>query len=318
MWGNTLGWMLSAMMALVLGWLLVLGALPPKPSEPSGAFPNLLAKVQLPSDPKTIVPLMSENCDAGEVYARVLEEHKANRGAYEKYRAKPTEAKAAPPKAVELLHEAKKCSRMSLFSRRPQALLNYKPDLPEMEALEKVGGLANQLGLLYRLDKKPDEARRQFEAMFALGYHLYQERLSWAEFVAGVNLMADAARGLAKLEKDAGNDERARTLEEFAKSSDDYKLKQFEVYKVVSSIDTTTVGRHGGDILALARHSPEPMWRGEAILSLGRMKFNTPHKGDQGAARREVKQWVQDPNPAVRTAATEADNLTLDKYRTLR
>ena len=318
MWGNTRGWVLSAMMALVLGWLLVLGALPPKPSEPSGAFPNLLAKVQLPTDPKSVVPLMSEECDAGEVYGRVLQEYKANRATYEKYRAKPTEAKAANPRAVELLHEAKKCSRMSFFSRRPQELLNYNPDLPEMEALEKIGGLANQLGLLYRLDKKPDEARRQFEAMFALGYHLYGERLSWAEFVAGVNLMADAARGLAKLEKDAGNEDRARTLEEFAKSSDDYKLKQFEVYKVVSSIDTTTVGRHGGDILALARHSPEPMWRGEAILSLGRMKFNTPHKGDQAAARREVKQWVQDPHPAVRTAAVEADNLTLDKYRTLR
>jgi hypothetical protein len=78
------------------------------------------------------------------------------------------------------------------------------------------------------------------------------------------------------------------------------------------------VGRHGGDILALARNSPEPMWRGEAILSLGRMKYNTPRRGDQNAARREVKQWLNDPNPSVRTAAAEADNLTLEKYRTLR
>jgi hypothetical protein len=319
MWGNVQGWFISACMTVLLAWPLWLASQPPKPSKPSGSFPNLLSAIQLPTDPKTLGPAMDDDCNAGEVYARVLEEYEANRRLYdEKYLPNPRLAQAERPKAVEILLEAAHCSRMNLFSRRPADVLNYNPDTPAVDAIEKVGRMANQFGLLYRLDKKPDEARLYFEAMFALGYHLYSERMAWSEFVAGVNLLTDAARGLARLEADAGNSDKAKSLEAFADSADQYKLKQLDVYRVVNSIDGPTIGRHGGDVLALARHSPESMWRGEAILALGRMRFNTPNKGDQNAATREVRLWVTDPDPAVRAAASAASNLTLEKYRTLR
>jgi hypothetical protein len=288
-------------------------------SATSGAFPGLLLRVALPDDPRKIVPAaMGEPCDAGDLYRQAIDEYEANTRQYDKYFRTPRTAQAEKPKAVDLLLQASRCSGMTLFSRTPSEVLNYSPDTPAVEAIEKVGRMANQLGLLYRLDKKPAEARRHFEAMFVLGYHLYTERLAWSEFAAGVNLMADAARGLAKVATDEGDGGRATALEQFATSADAYKLKQFELYKVVSTIDSGLVGRHGGDIFALARGSPEPMWRGEAILALGRMKYNTPNRGDQLAAARELQRWSTDPHPAIRAAASAASGLTLAQYRTLR
>ena len=207
---------------------------------------------------------------------------------------------------------------MRLFIKTPGELLNYQPETPRVEAIERIGGIVHQIGMLHRSDKNPQEARRYFEAVFALGYHLFTERVAWTEFTAGVNLMTNAARELAKVELDEGNPDRAKSLLHFADVGDEYKLKQFDIYKVVSTIDTGLIGRHGGDVLALARQSPEPMWRGEAILALGRMKYNTPHKGDQLAAAREVQQWANDPDPAVRAAANAASALTLQQYRAMR
>ena len=60
------------------------------------------------------------------------------------------------------------------------------------------------------------------------------------------------------------------------------------------------------------------MWRTSAILAIGRMRYNTPRRGDQLAAPRELKAWTTDPDPAVRAAANAASNLTLQQYRMLR
>ena len=319
MWGNRLGWMISAGLVLLVAWPLWLASQPPRVSGASGAFPDLLKPVALPNDARSLVPgVLAQPCDAGVLYRQVIDEYDANARRYDQYLAKPRTALAEKPKALELLAQASSCSGMTLFSKTPSEVLNYKPDTPGVEALEKVGRIANQVGLLHRLGQNPDEARRHFKAMFALGHHLYSERLAWSQFQAGVNLMSDAARGMAKVEADAGNTDAANSLEQFARAADAYKLKQYEVYKVVSSIDTGVVGRHGGDIFALARHSPDPMWRAEAVLSLGRMKYNTSRRGDQLAAAREVERLAADPHPAVRAAATAAASLTLPQYRMLR
>src|SRR5437870_3505550 len=233
MWGNRLGWALSALLVAMVARPLWVASHAPRPSAPSGVFPDLLARVALPTDPRAVVPeVMADSCDSGDLYRNAIEEYQANRRAYDKYFSSPRSAQANKPKAVELLTQAARCSNMTLFSRTPGELLNYLPETPGVEAVERIGRMANQLGLLYRLDKDPQPARRYFEAMFALGYHLYTERLAWSEFTAGVNLMADAARGLAKLDTDAGKPDRAKWLEHFANVADQYKLKQLKLYGI--------------------------------------------------------------------------------------
>jgi hypothetical protein len=327
MWGNRLGWVISAVLVGVVAYPLYLGSQPPRVSTPSGAFPNLMASIELPLDPKGIVPAaMQEPCDAGEVYRQAMDDYYANTRQYEKYLANTLLAAKERPKGVELILAASRCSEMKLFARSPIEVLNYKAEDPAMQSIYALGRMANQRGMLHASNKGSEEARKffdpqlarkYFDATFALGYQLYRERLAWSELEAGLNLMEDAALGLAGLELQGTNPGRAADLKHFAEVVRDYKLKQFELYKVVSSIDTNTVGHYGGDIIALARSSPEPMWRAEAILALGRMRYNTSRRGDQRAAERELQQWTTDPNPAVRAAANAAASLTVQQYRAL-
>lgn len=315
MLGNTRGWVISAVIALCGGYVLWLGSQPPGVSGPSGVFPNLLANVALPTDPKSVAPTpMDGDCDAGEKYRAAIDEYLAKRDQYDKWFRDAKAASAAKPRGVELLLEAADCGRMNLFRRAPADVVNYDPEPPALEAIERLGAMATQRGMLLR-KTQPDEARRYLAAAFSLGHHLYNERLAWREFTAGVNLMVDASKYLREIEPDAG---RARSLELFAAAADKYKLEQLKLYGVLNTADGAIVGKHGGDVFALARASPEPMWRTGAILALGRMKYNTPRRGDQLAAPRELKTWANDPDPVTRAAAAEASKLTIEQYRMLR
>ena len=313
--GNLPGWIVSAFLAAGGGFVLWLGSKPPTVSEPSGVFPNLMSKVNLPVDPKAAAPApMTGDCDAGEKYRAAMKEFMADRAQYDKWFEKANVAATAKPHAVELLVEASNCARMDLFRKAPSEVVTYDAEPAPLDAIERLGRMAIQRGMLLR-KTQPDEARRYLAAAFALGYHLYEERLAFREFTVGVNLMVEASKYLAELEPDPG---RATLIQNFADAADKYKKDQQKLYGVISTTDATILRRHGGDAFALARRSPEPMWRTTAILAVGRMKYNTPLRGDQLAAPRELKAWTADPDPAARAAATAASNLTVEQYRMLR
>ena len=315
MFGNLPGWILSALIAIAGGSGLWVLSQPPRVSEPSGLIPNLLGNVALPTDPKAVAPLpMNGDCDAGEKYRAAIDEFLANRRQYDNWFEKANTALEARPRAVELLVEAAECRRMNLFRRTPAEVVTYEPEPQAIEAIERLGQMAVQRGMLLR-KTQPDDARRYLAAAFALGHHLYNERLAWREFTAGVNLMVSASKYLAELEQDPG---RARAMTLFAEAADKYKLDQLKLYGIINSTDSATLARHGGDVYALARSSPDPLWRTTAILAVGRMKYNTPNRGDQLAAPRELQAWTNDSDPAIRAAATAASNLTLEQYRMLR
>ena len=312
--GNLQGWIISLVVAVSGGYVLWLGSRVPTVSEPSGAFPNLLDRIALPVDAKDLAPVpMNGDCDAGDKYRAAIDEFLANRQRYESYQDANLALKEKP-RAVELLLEGAQCGRMTLFQKTPSEVVNYDADMPALDAIEKLGRMAVQRGMVLRKDK-PDEARRYLGAAYALGFHLYSERVVWREFVAGVNLMWEAAKYLAELEPEPG---RARLLERFRDDAEEYKRDQSKLYEALATADSQTIGRHGGDAFALARSSPERMWRTAAILAIGRMKYNTPNRGDQLAAPRELQAWKNDPDRAVRQAASAASGLTIEQYRMLR
>lgn len=315
MFGNLQGWLISLVIALGGGCLLWLGSRVPPVSQPSGKFPHLLGKIALPIDAKNLAPVaMTEPCDAGDHYRAAIDEFLANRAQYEKWHQNAKSALEAKPAAVERLLDATSCGRMTLFRKAPAQVVSYDAEQPAVDAIEKLGMMAVQRGMLLRKDQ-PAEARRYLAAAYALGLNLYEERIGWREFNVGVNLLTEAARYLAEVEDDSA---RAQMLKRFASEAETYKLAQFELYKTLATADSQTIGRHGGDAFALARGSPETMWRTSAILAIGRMRYNTPRKGDQLAAPRELTVWMSDPDPAVRAAAAAAMNLTIEQYRMLR
>jgi len=89
--------------------------------------------------------------------------------------------------------------------------------------------------------------------------------------------------------------------------------------RFVRSIDPKIVGTRTGDVFELARRSNERMWRVEAILGLGRVRYFAGAGGTAGnqhvATRRVGEMAETESDPAIRAAATVARDLTIEQYR---
>ena len=145
MLGNLQGWIISLVIALSGGYLLWVGSRSPRVSEPSGAFPNLLSKVALPADPRSVSPAsMSGACDAGEKYRAAIDEFLRNRQQYDKWYTAAQSALQVKPKSIELLVEASDCGHMALFTRTPAEVVNYDPEPLTLDAIERLGAMAIQ------------------------------------------------------------------------------------------------------------------------------------------------------------------------------
>lgn len=72
-----------------------------------------------------------------------------------------------------------------------------------------------------------------------------------------------------------------------------------------------------GDMFALADRASEVMWRVEAILALGRLKYSAERYGDQQGALAVVAGLSGSGDPRIRAAAIAARDLTVEQFRKL-
>jgi hypothetical protein len=321
MWGNAPGWAISAVMVLATAGMLYYLSLPPEVSKPAGLIPLAYKPVELPANPGAVLPPGTKDCDAGDLYRQAIDLYLKDPKPY-------TDAVRANPQdlvAVQLVLNARDCGRMRLFVATPQEVINYNNDQPQLEALVKLGDAANSVGLGLRLDKRGAEARTYFEAAFALGRRLYDERVCWRELAAGLSLMSESGQNLAKLADESRDGSRVDVLRHFNDSTIQYEQKlQEEVASPLSNpVEQTYGGKYAGDVFAVANNpSVDRVWRVEAILHIGRYRFNAAdgHRGDQLAADHELQQLEQNTGPdlVLHTAIRAAQHLTLEQQRMTR
>jgi hypothetical protein len=320
MFGNKEGWIISAIIVALMGWLLFsIGRLEPM-SRPSGQFTNLRDPVKLPVAPDEALPgVMTQDRDAGEQYWQAVELYKKFPAGY-KFNPKEVDNASNLP-AVRLLVEARNAKRATLFLDRPKVLVNYGEQSKDLELLGNIGLFANSIGSYYVLRKSDAErAEPLLQAAFSLGAKLFDERVSYEEMFEGLKLMRSAAAAMAEMEKARGNPARADAIRRFDHDAGAYEaafLKPLE--DKVMSVGGADVGRHAGDVFELALHNPDRMWRAEALLKVGRMKFERgASASDQVWAKRLLSEpqrmgipdLTQDKDPAVKHAATIARDLT--------
>jgi tetratricopeptide (TPR) repeat protein len=323
MFGNLKGWIISGLIAALVVVIFVSSGIlqVPPVSKPSGII-KFSEKIVLPVDPKPFLPNPKQNRDAAEVYRLAINEYENNEKLYapgEAYSRTPAAMVDANPKGIQYILDAADCKTFDLFSSRPDEVVHYNATWPDLTALERMGMHTIVAGATYRNRKDLDTAEKYLKAAFLLGYRLYNERVVWQEMNSGMNLMINASSQLAKVYQEKGQADQARACADFQKELDQYKKDKIvkPIVSALNSITTSTVGERGGDFFYLARESPERVWRVEALLALGRMKYNTSNRGDQVAAKREVKRYLNDPDPAVALAAKLADELTIERYRML-
>ena len=219
MFGNTTGWICSAIIAAVMAGLLYYVAVPPKPSEPTGAAAFKIAhgRITLPVSPTTVVPAGTDNCDAGTLYRKAIDGYQAHVKLYDRFESKAMSVSMEQLPELQDIIDATHCKNFSLFARRPKELVNYDNEEPALHAIEVVGNDAVRMGMLLVLPQqnKPEEARKLLEGAFELGARLYEERVTFRELAVGHGLMQSAAPYLRNLAKDEKNTARAKQIQNF-------------------------------------------------------------------------------------------------------
>ncbi len=316
MWGNRLGWGIAAAIALVflgLAWLIIRAGEPSRPTAFSQSDPILNQPLALPVDPSTIVP-MNEPGVAGPLYRKALDDYLADPRRYDPRAGQLNAGRLLP--GHQAILDATHLAQMNLFAEQPQDAISYRSDVEKLDALRAVAESLMHLALLNQKDN-PARARTYYQAAFALGAKLFQERVSYAEMSTGLGLMTGNALQLQKLAKG----EEAERLQRFHDETLAYSRALSEIMSKISRLDdpkSRTAYRYVGDIYAIAR-SPrmDRVWRVEALLKIGQYKYNTRRKGDQLNALPTLRSFLNDPDPAIQTAAKMAHDLDQRSYNLL-
>jgi hypothetical protein len=322
MWGNWQGWLISAVMVVVTGGVFYKLATPQPESSPEGLLADAYKPIELPmkQDVDRLIPKPSKLADAGMLYQQAMIRFRNVPKAFDD----PIHAKPEDLTALGLLLEAADCSRMTLFESRPAELVTYANSEPQLEAIRKIANAGNTIGLGLILDGKLDEAKKYFVAVFVLGRHLFDERVSWGELNAGLTLMSDAARNLGRLSDENHQGGMGDSYRKFKDEIEKYRLGLEEtIASPLTNPVESYASKYAGDIFAIARDpSVERVWRVAAILHLGRYRWNVAddRRGDQVWAVRELRMLDNsiDPknrDPVILTAIHAAMDLTVEQQR---
>jgi hypothetical protein len=260
---------------------------------------------------------MTDSASPAPIYAEAIEHYRANPEAYRT----PELNDGKVQKGFDALLRARNCRPSTVFAGKLDKLIGYKvgdnDPYEDIEALFAVGKAAS-IAALRASPSDSADALALAEAVFSLGVKLFDERLRFREMDAGAELIGDGSYLIGKL--DPARAPAVALVKDGMKKL--LSERAFPVWTVISSIDPNVVGRTGGDIFYLAKHSKERLWRIEAILKLGRLKHDQGEAGrgaDGRAAVIAVRKMANDASldPALRTAAQRANDLTVEQHRLL-
>ena len=302
-------------------WLLASGSQRSPATEFSRDARNFAALS--PPSPPLVLPTTQPTA-AGPFWRSAIDSYDRDRALYEDFaatgslRARRVEELAA----VEVLVGASELAQRDVFLSNPREIVNYdhtKEPLEKFRALGRV--MVDRLALLYARDPaKRDLAQKYARAGAILGDALTRERLTYDEFAVGQELLGKSAFVLARIADERKDATTAAAWRDFEQRRQQFVREQIDpTLAFVRSIDANVVGTRTGDVFELARRSNERMWRVEAVMALGRVRFfvgSSESAADQRAALAVVREIAEsDPDPVVKLAAEQARDLTLDRYR---
>jgi hypothetical protein len=321
MFGNFLGWMISACIVVVTGGFLLMISKAGEVSPPTAfSGPKVLAPLPPLNGMNAVLPL-TEDADAADAYAKAISSYERNRRAYERFEDgnKSDAATLAPLReGLDALRSATRMQKCTLFTKNPEKLIGYDTTKTDLVALRGVGLAAFRLGFLTR-DDDPKEALAWLEAAFGCGVKLFNERVNYDECFVGLELMGNSVAYIAKTCDKLGDKPRADAAREFDQARLVYYTDNLEPNaKVLNVIDPRLLGQYVGDYFVVAEESQERMWRVGAIKTLGIVRvaqMTDKRIGDKLAATRAAQKYAQDPDPVIASAGKKAAELTRETFR---
>jgi hypothetical protein len=321
MWGNRLGWTISAIIIVIFtASLVALQHAGTIASPMTAAFaddPANLQQMAVPFDPESIVHA-DDNCDAADLYRQAIAEYDKAPDFYKEIDVQNMNQLAACTPIIKAMH----CKNLTLFASNPDEVVNFEREKPPITALMQIG---EALGTRARYEITAGDtttSTQEAHAVFALGAKLFNERIVYEEVEAGLALMGDADTILLKIAEKQHNPALAAHISEFEQARKQFLAKGGSIDQlrtITKNVDGNLSAEHAGDVFALAEKSHERVWRVEACFQLGRMRFNLGDNGraaDQRHAMMLLRKLADsDPDPIVKMAAAKARDLTPQDYQ---
>jgi hypothetical protein len=313
MFGNRLGWSVSLVIVMVTGYILYALGKAAGVSPPTEFGRNAASyTIALPIDPMSMTYWMTDAGDSGPLYQEAVTDYRNNQKAYDEIGSHRDAQRIKT--GMDLLVQAGRRNVGGVFAGNPAHVINYESERTNLEAVKSLARAAAAVAKFSADAGKLDEARVLYEAIFALGAKLYQERLSYWELDVASEPLELGARGLAKLDEDAGEHSRANKYRNFSQQRVEYI--QANVVGVRNGI--WALEPHVGDMIEIVERGGDPMWRVDAVLALGRCKFSAGKFGDQQGAIKKLQELSDGGEPRIRLAAQAALDLKVEQFRRLR
>ncbi|HEY0009842.1 MAG TPA: hypothetical protein VGB55_14030 [Tepidisphaeraceae bacterium] len=326
MWGNLRGWIIAGvLLALLTTGTFYVGKMNYVSTTSTwGQDPNKLSPLKLDPDPSTVVP-MNQPGDAGALYESAMTDVRRNASLYEQFSATNDLSIGRELEGVKAVLEAGPLSLGPILSKRPSENIGYFDEnaSDNLKALQRAGEATALVGALLKSTGRADEAKRYFEAQFALGAKMFAERLVYQEALFGIGHMRSALRSLNDLYAAEKNADKAKKMSEFDAQLASMLKRIQPLDQAIRGVDEKDTARYAGDFYYFTTPAmQERMWRVEAILKLGRMKYNAGGQNarlaNQAGVPDRLAELQKDPDPVIQAAATAAQNLTLAEFRNIR
>jgi hypothetical protein len=323
MWGNTVGWVISAIWAAIVVTAIVYLNRSLTEISPPGALsrnPSYLQELSFSVSPTTVLPSMTRPIDAGPLYRQAIELARADLGSYEAFVQSSRLEGADRLKAIQYILDARESAEMNLFASRAELLLSHEARKRDLEAISLAGRATVFAGLL-KQKSDPDAALVHFESAFSLGVKMFDERVNYAQFQEGLRLISEATAAMRMVLDRRGDTERVLAIDTFDAARVQLMHERvLPVWQAIGTIDNRLIGAHAGDWFYFAANAKERMWRVEATIALGRLRFNvgTGKPGNAPGAVRILELMCNtETDPIVKRAAEISRDMTIEQYRVL-
>lgn len=319
MFGNLQGWIIAGVVfvLIVFGVWQAAGVNAITPPTKLARNPKMTSPLTIEVAPSTIVPMDTPG-DATQQYRLAIQDIRQNPAKYDSA-LRSTAAPAtrlqtlADLPAVKAALEAAPIASATLLGANLDENVGYTShEAPDLKALITLGTCLETSGL-FAQEKDPKLGRRYFEAQFALGAKMFNERVGYWEAYFGIGQMRGGVEGLKMIAQKEKNAAEIEKLESFSSASAELLRERMEpMWKIISSVKKETINTHAGDIFVFTDSSTqkERIWRVESILKLGRHKYNVGRMADQTIVPFRLADLKNDPDPAVKAAVAKADALT--------
>jgi len=325
MFGNLLGWMISAVLvalALFVGSQILAVS---QPTPPSGWVGQKVKPLGLDDTAKAVIPPTTNTSDdAGDLYRQAAADYAANKQVYEAMSSAHSLAESNYESLTGLrdILKAADCRSMDLFRTKPQEVVGYETDVMVLFNLQKAAEAAELVAALAKAENQFDIARKYAQAVWVLGYRLYQERAAFVELDTGESLLGAADHLLIELDEKQSMPDKLTAMKQF----DDARLDQYKkvvepVREIFANLGPQNLIVHAGDFFQLAADpTADRVWRVEAIRRVGRLYYNTENIPDQHKCRKFLTRLAADPSDdaVIKAAATQARDMSEKDYQCLR